>query len=120
MAVFAFFAFAPTGLGPVMFGYVAMLRGFPIVFWVQLALAGLLTVAICFLQAETRESVLLSRKAKALRASTGKATYIASSELERSSFFFMLRTNLGRPLHLLAVEPVIEAWTIYVAFACRF
>jgi len=117
MAVFAFFAFAPTGLGPVMFGYVAMLRGSPIVFWVQFTMAGLLTLAIFFVQAETRESVLLARKASALRKSTGNSNYAAPFDLEQKSFLTMIRTNLSRPLHLLAVEPVIQAWTVYVAFA---
>jgi hypothetical protein len=119
MAVFAFFAFAPTGLGPVMFGYVAMLRGSPIVFWVQFTMAGLLTLAIFFVQAETRESVLLARKASALRKSTGNSNYAAPFDLEQKSFLTMIRTNLSRPLHLLAVEPVIQAWTVYVAFACK-
>lgn len=120
MAVFAFSAFAPTGLGPVIFGYVAMLRGSRLVFWVQFALAGLLTILIYIVQKETRESVLLSRKARAIRKRTQDDRYRASADADKRSLASVLRSTFTRPLLLLAVEPVIQAWTVYVAFACKF
>lgn len=118
MAAFAFSAFAPTGLGPVIFGYVAMLTGMRLVFWIQFALAGVLTILIYFVQRETRESVLLTWKARALRSQTGDASYASSAELDRPPFATLMRTTLTRPMHLLLVEPAIQVWTVYVAFAC--
>lgn len=119
MAVFAFSAFAPTGLGPVMFGYVAMRRGSKLVFWIHFALAGLLTIFIYIVQKETRESVLLSRKAQAIRTRTQDDRYCAAAEAEeQKSLAEVLKSTFKRPLLLLAVEPVIQAWTVYVAFAC--
>jgi hypothetical protein len=119
MAMFAFSAFAPTALGPICFGYVAMLKGFKLVFWIQFALAAVLTVIIWFVQAETRESVLLSRRARKMRLDTGDERYVAKADEERASFSVMMKITLTRPFKLLAHEAPIQAWTVYVAFACE-
>jgi len=117
MLCFSFAAFAPTGLGPVFGGYVAMLRGFRLVFWLVFAISGLLTIGVIFLQHETRESVLLSRKARKLRAETGDRRFVAQADEERASLSSILKIALTRPVRLFFTEPVIQAWTAYVSFA---
>ena len=107
------------GLGPVVFGYTAMLEGFRLVFWVQFALAVLLTIIIYFVQAETRESVLLSRKARSIRSTTKDSRFVARSDEEKTSFGTMMKTTLTRPMRLLFTQLPIQAWTIYVSFACK-
>lgn len=95
-----------------------MLQGFRLVFWVQFATATILTAIICFVQPETREDVLLSRKAKKLRlvAVDSSAT---GDDAERKTFGSMMKTTLSRPMRLLFTEPPIQAWTVYVSFACE-
>jgi hypothetical protein len=96
-----------------------MLQGFKLVFWVQFGLAALLTIFICFIQAETRESVLLSRKAKMMRKATGDSNYVARAGEGRAPLKVLLRHTLSRPMRLLFTEPPIQAWTVYVSFACE-
>ena len=85
MGMFSFAAFGANGLGPIMFGYLAEARGFRLCFWIMFALSGLLTLAVALFQQETRESVLLSRKAKKLRKSTGDSRLVAQADEERAS-----------------------------------
>lgn len=120
MAMFAFAAFAPTGLGPVMFGYVAQLRGFRLCFWILFAMAGAFTAVIAFFQVETRESVLLSRKARWLREETGDSRFVAQADEERASLATILKVSLTRPVRLFFTEPVLQAFTLWVSFACEF
>jgi hypothetical protein len=94
-----------------------MLRGFRLVFWLVFAISGLLTIGVIFLQHETRESVLLSRKAKKLRAETGDRRFVAQADEERASLSSILKIALTRPVRLFFTEPVIQAWTAYVSFA---
>lgn len=119
MLVFSFAAFAPTGLGPICFGYVAMLRGFKLVFWCNFAIAGAFTLLLVLTQHETRESILLSRKAKKLREETGDNRFVAQADEERASLITILKVSLTRPVRLFATEPAIQAWTAYVSFACE-
>lgn len=54
MAIFSFGAFAATGLGPVMFGYVEMKLGFRYIQWIMLGISGVFTVTMLFCLDETR------------------------------------------------------------------
>lgn len=119
MAAFAFAAFAPTGLGPIIFGYVSMLKGMRLCFWILFALAGLLTALLIPLSHETREGVLLSRKAKRLREQTGDNRYVAQADEERASLLTIMKVSLTRPMRLLFTEPVLQAFTLWISFACK-
>lgn len=119
MLMFAFSAFAPTALGPICFGYVGMLEGFRLAAWIQFGLAGLLSIAICLLQGETREDVILSKLAPKLTRESGRP-HCATAESKKSrTVGQILQTTLGRPFRLLAFEPILQAWTLYVSFACE-
>lgn len=66
MALFAGAALFGTGLGPVCAGLVAQHGSWRWIFWMQLVVDGALMLAVVLFFAETRGSVLLSRKARAL------------------------------------------------------
>ena len=117
MAAFSFAAFGATGLGPIMFGYVAQVKGFRLSFWIMFGLSGLFTVVLALVQQETRAGVLLSRKAKKLRKSTGDSRFVAQADEERASLSTILRISLTRPIRLFFTEPVLQAFTIWVSFA---
>ena len=115
-AWYSFAAFAPTGLGPVMFGYVAMNRGFRLVFYIIFAMAGAITVGAYFLASETRESVLLSAKAKRLREKTGE-NYQSPADQQNLRLSALISGNLDRPVRLFLTEPVLIAFTLWISWA---
>ena len=117
MAVFSFCAFASTGLGPVIFGYVAQNFGFRKCFWMMFGLAGAFTLALILVQEETCESALLSRKARKLRQSTGDERFVAQADAERASLATIVKISLTRPLRLFCTEPILQAFSLWVSFA---
>ena len=66
MTLFAAGALAGTGAGPFVMGFVAQHLHFRWMFWIQLIADGVLMLVVVVFFKETRGSVLLSRKAKAL------------------------------------------------------
>lgn len=85
--------------------------------WINFALAGAFTVLLGFVAKETRESVLLSRKAKALRERTGDKRFRAQADEERASLTTIIKVSLTRPFRLFLTEPVIQAFTASISFA---
>ncbi|KAK4055293.1 hypothetical protein OIV83_000576 [Microbotryomycetes sp. JL201] len=116
MALFTAAAFASTGLGPVMFGYVEQFYDFRLIQWIMFAMSGAFTLAMGFVLRETRQSVLLSRKAAKLRKETGDDRYQAASDFERGSLRQMMRTSLLRPVRMLCTEPVLISMTATISF----
>ncbi|KAK4050475.1 hypothetical protein OIO90_005058 [Microbotryomycetes sp. JL221] len=116
MALFTAAAFASTGLGPIMFGYVEEKRGFRLIQWIMFAMSGAFTLAMFFVLRETRASVLLSRKAARLRKETGDDRYQAAADFERGSIRQMMRTSLLRPIRMLFSEIVLIAITLTISF----
>lgn len=119
MAVFSICAFAGTGLGPAVSGYIEFKKGWRWIEWVQVSRflprccaeesslifplnqmmeAGVLAIAIIFFTRETRGSVILSKRAKKLRKETGDERYQCRSDAERASLAVLLKVSMTRPL----------------------
>lgn len=125
MAVFSTLAIFGTGLGPLASG---MIVGSGLswrwIHWSQLIVCGALTVTILLALKETRGSVLLSRRARALNAfldahpelDTG-VRYKAHVDEARASLSILIRTSLTRPFVMLLTEPVVFLFSIWTAFA---
>lgn len=118
MLAFAFSAFAPTALGPICFGYAGMFKGFRLAAWVQVGSASALTALIVGFQSETREDVILAKIARPMASEEGSRTLESDQSTNLRSFYPLLRTGLRRPFVLLLSEPILQAWTLYVSFAC--
>ena len=71
--------------------------------------AGSIMLNICFLR-ETREDVLLSRRAKKLTKQTGQK-HICASDLQHRSFFATLRVSVVRPFGRCDFTPMETALT---------
>ena len=99
-----------------MFGFVEQKYDFRIVAWILFAMSSAFSLALIFILEETRASVLLSRKAAALRKSTGDMRYRSRDEAERGNFLMMMRTSLVRPIRLLLTEPVVMSFSIWMSF----
>ncbi|GAA6043247.1 hypothetical protein JCM8097_008485 [Rhodosporidiobolus ruineniae] len=117
MSFFSISAFAGTGLGPAVSGYIALKKGWRWVEWVQMMAAGALAVAIIFFTRETRGSVILSRRAAKLRKQTGDMRYQCRSDAERASLAVLMKVSMTRPLYLLGTEAIVFFFSLWVGFA---
>ncbi|KAK0569354.1 hypothetical protein OC861_001068 [Tilletia horrida] len=106
MAFFSIGGIGGTGIGPAWAGWVAEKLSWR---WIQWITAAWIS--------ETRGSVLLSRRAAKLRKETGDQRYRARAEEERASMATLIKTSLTRPLWLLVSEPVVLAFSLWIAFA---
>ncbi|GAA5856216.1 hypothetical protein JCM8547_000825 [Rhodosporidiobolus lusitaniae] len=116
MGAFSFAAFGATGLGPVCFGYLSMVKGAKYVSWVLFAVSTAFAISAYFVLDETRASVLLARKAKKLRKETGDERYMSKDEFERGDLKEMMKTSLSRPMRMLTKEPVLISISAWISF----
>lgn len=141
MALFSGAALFGTGLGPLFSGFVAQNVSWRWVFYVQAILDALIILLVAVSFKETRGSVLLSRRAKALNewyAAMEEAGYIGfgmpieggstkanrerirwkvKADEERESLAKMIAISVFRPFHLLSTEPVVFFFSLWVAFS---
>jgi len=141
MALFSGFAFFGTGLGPLVSGFVAQNTSWRWIFWIQvITCSGIAGTVMLFFQ-ETRGSILLSRKAKALndwyeareeagaygcemplgtttqKSELQRIRWIVKADEERETVLKMISISVYRPFHLLCTEPVVFFFSLWVAFA---
>jgi MFS family permease len=141
MALFSGGALFGTGLGPLVSGFIAQNINWRWVFWVQVITCGILITAVTLFFRETRGSILLSRKARALnkwyeelenagyigfempispgseRTESQRIRWKVKTDEERESISKMIGISVYRPFHLLITEPVVFFFSLWVAFA---
>ncbi|KAJ5538538.1 hypothetical protein N7494_008017 [Penicillium frequentans] len=136
MTLFSVAAIFGTGLGPLVCGFIAEYTTWRWIFYIQIIIAGMITVAVIVFFAETRSLVILREKAKklnewyeALEASGRYGVQFPTEEKilrirwkiagdeERAGLSEMLRTSTTRPFLLLFTEPVVFFFSLWVAFS---
>ncbi|KAF2177032.1 MFS general substrate transporter [Zopfia rhizophila CBS 207.26] len=141
MALFSGAALFGTGWGPLVCGYIAQNTTWRWIFYMQTITCGAMVALITVIFKETRGSVLLSRKAKALnrwyeaREAAGyygfdmpdpdspgskisqRIRWKVKADEERSSLSKMIGISLYRPFHLLLTEPVVFWFSLWVSFS---
>lgn len=141
MALFSGSALFGTGLGPLVSGFVAQNLQWRWIFYIQAIADGVMVCVIIIIFKETRGSVLISRKAKALnkyyeaREAAGyfglnvpidekptetqvlRIRWKVKADEERASLTRMISLSLYRPFHLLFTEPVVFWFSLWVAFS---
>lgn len=141
MAIFSGSALFGTGAGPLVCGFIAQNTSWRWIFYMQAIINGMAVAVICIAFDETRGSVLLSRKAKALngwyaaREEEGYYNFIMPSpsgkgdtvsqrirwkvaeDEQRGSLLSMIQISLFRPFRLLFTEPVVFFFSLWVAFS---
>lgn len=140
MALFSGGALVGTGIGPLVSGFIAQNTTWRWIFYLQIIVDTVMMALIVVFFRETRGSVLLSRKARALNkwydeleaqgyygmmihstsdASKGAPQRIrwkVKSDEERGSIGKMISVSLYRPFHLLVTEPVVFFFSLWISF----
>ncbi|GAA5823046.1 hypothetical protein JCM11251_007464 [Rhodosporidiobolus azoricus] len=117
MSCFTFVAIFGTITAPLYCGYIDERIGWRWLEWIHMIANGVLLVAEIFLLKETRGAKLLLDRAKKMRKETGKTNIRAPMELENESVKELLRTSCTRAIKLLAKEPVVLAFGLWIAYA---
>jgi len=142
MALFSGAALFGTGVGPIVGGFIAENTTWRWIFYLQAIMDGLFMVIMIAFFKETRGSVLLSRKGKALnkwyeeremagyygvlmpteesngqKRSAQRIRWKVKSDEERASLAKMIGISLYRPFHLLVTEPVVFFFSLWVSFS---
>lgn len=141
MSCFAGAALFGTGLGPLVTGFIQMRVSWRWIYYSQAIAAAVFLVILAVFLKETRGSVLLSRKAKALNRyyekleesgyhgvvftaddSTEKEPirrirWKVKADEERETLVKMITISCYRPFHLLFTEPVVFFFSLWVAFS---
>lgn len=146
MAIYSGSALAGTGFGPLLSGFIVGRASYRWVYYHQIISLSLVFVVVCVFFKETRGSVLLSRKAKALNeyfdqteqhnegqrdpekpappppsstatTTTARLRYKVAADENRSSLRHMLYLSLTLPFKLLATEPVVFFFSLWASFA---
>ena len=103
--------------GTLLIIYAAQLKSVRI-FYIQLIIYGAFSPLVYFYLPETRGSVILSQRAKALQKHADNSLVITSSDPPPApSAAMILQAAIIRPTHLLTTEPVIFFFTLWSAFA---
>lgn len=95
---------------------VMLLTNFDRIYYIQIIYNAALIPVFWLILKETRGDVILAKRAKKLRKSTGREIY-AESELEKTSVVRMLKISFMRPTKMLLTEPVVIFFTLWISFA---
>ncbi|KAF3764491.1 MFS general substrate transporter [Cryphonectria parasitica EP155] len=113
----AYFAAAPycgPVLGPIVCGWINVAtHRLDLFFWVNMAFAGVVMVAVGLIP-ETYAPVLLKRRAARLRKETGDPNIITEQERVKLSLAEVVKTSLVRPLVMILTEPVLDLMCMYI------
>lgn len=117
MALFSYVAILGTVGAPIYAGFIDQAIGWRWIEGVQgLSCVPLLIIILVFFK-ETRGGVTLHKRAKALRAATGDERYKAQMDLEARNIKQMLNASSVKAVKMLATEPVVFAFGLWIAFA---
>lgn len=117
MASFSYIAILGTVGAPIYAGFIDQALGWRWVEGIQ-GLANIpLGILIIVFFRETRGSVVLNKRAKALRKATGDDRYITRTELEAPGIKHMLHNSSVKAIRMLMTEPVVFFFGLWISFA---
>ncbi|CDZ96474.1 mfs general substrate transporter [Phaffia rhodozyma] len=117
LAFFSLAPFAGPALGPIVGGFISTAGvSWRVLYWVLFAFAGLCFVLCLFFIPETYAPIILAKKAKKLRKSSGDENYYAPIERLDTSAKARVKMILVKPFDILFREPMLMAVTLYMSF----
>lgn len=136
MTLFSVSALFGTGLGPLVCGFIGEYTTWRWIFYIQIIIAGMITLSVILFFRETRGTVVLRQRANVLNkyyeqleASGCKGVQFSSEkpsqrirwkvaeDEDRASLSTMLKTSVSRPFLLLLTEPVVFFFSLWAAFS---
>ncbi|KAJ5083993.1 Major facilitator superfamily domain general substrate transporter [Penicillium alfredii] len=141
MALFSASALFGTGLAPMLAGVIVTHTTWRWVYYSHAIVSAAFVIIIFLFFKETRGSVLLSRKARALNVyyekleaaghcgvlmageeateekSVRRIRWKVKSDEQRASLIKMIQISLYRPFHMLLTEPVVFFFSLWVSFS---
>ncbi|KAJ6185161.1 hypothetical protein N7519_006462 [Penicillium mononematosum] len=118
MACFSFIAILGTVGAPIYAGFIDQALGWRWLEGIQ-GLANIplgIVIAICL--PETRGSVCLTKRAKAIRQATGDDRFVTNNDIEAPGIKHMLHNSSVKAVKMLFSEPVVFAFGLWISFAC--
>ncbi|WWC91457.1 uncharacterized protein L201_006403 [Kwoniella dendrophila CBS 6074] len=116
MGVFSVMIFTSQGIGITSVGWISQKFGIRWSYIIQTIAAAFNVILNIIVLRETRSDVLLSRRAKKLTKQTGKK-HMCVADLQKKSFFSLMRVSLIRPFLYLFTEPIVTALSLWIGFA---
>ncbi|CAI7596488.1 unnamed protein product [Penicillium glandicola] len=117
MACFAFIAILGTVGAPIYAGFIDQALGWRWLEGIQ-GLANIpLGIVIATCLPETRGSVCLSKRAKAIRQATGDERFVTNNDIEAPGIKHMLHNSSVKAVKMLFTEPVVFAFGLWISFA---
>jgi MFS family permease len=144
MALFSAGALFGTGLGPLVCGFIGQYTTWRWIFYMQIIIAAVITLAVLLFFRETRKDVVLRQRAEGLNkwyeeleaagccgikfphpqgekedlgSDIRRIRWKIAADEERASVREMLRVSLTRPFLLLITEPVVFFFSLWAAFS---
>ena len=117
MSLWCYIAILGTVSAPIYAGFIDQSIGWRWIEGIQ-GLSNIPLLIVCvFGLAETRGSVTLQKRAKALRADTGDERWVAKEELESPGIKELLYNSSVKAWIMLISEPVVFFFGLWIAFA---
>ncbi|KAL3478306.1 major facilitator superfamily domain-containing protein [Aspergillus californicus] len=117
MALFSYIAILGTVGAPIYAGFIDETIGWRWIEGIQgLANIPLIILVVLFLR-ETRGGAVLSKRAKLVREATGDDRYKSIGEINTPSLKHMLHDSSVKAIRMLATEPVVFAFGLWISFA---
>ncbi|SCU85356.1 LAMI_0C10968g1_1 [Lachancea mirantina] len=110
-------AVAAPVLAPLLGATMVVAKGWRFIFWLLMWLCAVTSIILIFFFPETQQENILHRRACRLRKATGDARYYTKQERADSLVTFkdLLLDALYRPFKIMASEPAVLAFDIYIA-----
>ncbi|CAH7688562.1 major facilitator superfamily domain-containing protein [Phakopsora pachyrhizi] len=116
MTLFTTGTFIGPALGPVVGYFVASSSlGYRWIFWIMMIFGAICFILALFFLPETFSPVLLSKKAKSLRLSSGNQSFYAIHDKADFSAKSILRRTILRPIEMTCTEPILFMVNVYMA-----
>lgn len=119
VALFALAGTAGPAFGPIVCGWVSLLKGWRWVFWVNFIVWTAVWFGTLATLVETKADILIQKRAKAKRKETGDDRYYAEIEKDRRGYLEVFSAGVTRPLVMLATEATVIAMVRCACYLCR-
>ena len=107
MAVYTLSSVIGPPFGNAVGGFISQQKGWRWLYWVNMAVFGGVWIIMIFTLRETRDRVILRKRAARLRTETGNQELYAPMEKQIASRGYFWRVTIFRAIKFLFTEPIV-------------